>query len=85
MRAWRGSARGRSGDALENLSPALPEGDLGRVRAQVEACLAGRGDEVSARWRAAELGHCYLSLSEIGRERFLRLLASDYGVDQVTV
>ena len=30
-------------------------------------------------------GHSYGSLSEAGRERFLRLLASDYGIDQGAV
>ena len=82
MRAWRGTARRRLEDSIEDLAPNLPEHELERVRRQIEACLAGRGGEVSARRRAAELGHGYRSLSEIGRGRFLRLLASDYGIDQ---
>ena len=81
-RAWRRTARKRPGDSIKDLAPDLPEQDLERVRAQIEACLAGRGGEVSARRRAAELGHSYRSLSEAGRERFLHLLASDYGIDQ---
>ena len=67
---------------MEDLAPGLPEGDLEWVRKQIEACLSGRGGEVSARRRAAEPGHSYGSSSEAGRERFLRLLASDYGIDQ---
>ena len=82
MRAWRGSPREGRRDSVEDLAPDLPEHDRERVRRQIEACLAGRGGEVSARRRAAELGHSYRSLSETGRERFLRLLASDYGIDQ---
>ena len=86
MRAWRGGAAGRKrDDSIQDLAPDLPEPDLERVRKQIESCLAGRGGEVSARRRAAELGHSYRSLSEAGRERFLRLLASDYGIDQGAV
>jgi len=85
MRAWRGTADRRRGDSMEDLAPDLPERDLERVRKQIESCLAGRGGEVSARRRAAELGHSYGSLSDAGRERFLRLLASDYGIDQSAV
>ena len=85
MRAWRGTGRERLGDSISELAPELPERDLERVRRQVEACLAGRGGEVSARRRAAELGHGYRSLGGVGRERFLRLLASDYGIDQSRV
>ena len=85
MRVWRGTADRRRGDSIQDLAPDLPEGDLERVRKQIESCLAGRGGEVSARRRAAELGHSYGLLSEAGRERFLRLLASDYGIDQGAV
>ena len=67
---------------MEDLAPDLPEGDLEWVRKQIESCLSGRGGEVSARRRAAELGHSYGSSSEADRERFLHLLASDYGIDQ---
>lgn len=85
MQAWRRTTRKRPVDSIQDLAPDLPEGDLERVRKQIESCLAGRGGEVSARRRAAELGHSYGSLSEAGRERFLRLLASDYGIDQGAV
>ena len=85
-RVWHGLARGDKQDAeIVGLAPALPDADIPRVREQIEACLAARGGEVSARRRAAALGESYLSLSELGRERFLRLLASDYGIDQDAV
>ena len=47
----------------------------------MRACLETRGGEVSARARAAALGHAYLALDATGRERFLTILARDFGVD----
>ena len=85
VKAWRRLALERSDDSIEDLDPDLSDDDRGRVRRQIESCLAARGGEVSARCRAAELGQSYLSLSNTGRERFLRLLASDYGIDQVAM
>ena len=85
-RVWRGLARSGTQDtAIMRLAPTLPDADLVRVREQIEACLSARGGEVSARRRAAALGESYLSLSEVGRERFLRLLAIDYGIDRDAV
>ncbi len=48
-------------------------------------CLEGRGGEVSARARAAELGRLYLSLSAEGRKRFLGLLATEFDIDRAAV
>ncbi|MBU1566422.1 MAG: malonyl-CoA decarboxylase, partial [Proteobacteria bacterium] len=46
--------------ALKNLVDAhLPDGDLQKLREMINACLEGRGGEVSARTRAAELGETY--------------------------
>ncbi len=59
----------------------LSDDDAARVRDQIDACLEGRGGEVSARARAAELGETYLVLSPAGRHRFLKILAHDYDVD----
>jgi len=63
----------------------LPKGDLGKVRRKIEACLEGKGGEVSARARAAELGEAYLVLNANGRRRFLTLLAEEYDVDPEAV
>lgn len=63
----------------------LPDGDLNKLRRAIDACLEGRGGEVSARSRAAELGRAYLVLSPEGRRKFLRLLAREYDVDNVAV
>jgi malonyl-CoA decarboxylase len=46
------------------------------IAAQMRACLAGRGGEISARNRAAKLAETYLGLDEAGRKEFLRTLAS---------
>ena len=79
-RAWRDVARaGRTASPAE-LAPDLPDDDIERLRQQIDDCLQGRGGEVSARGRAAELGRAYLGFSAQGRARFLGLLATDYGV-----
>lgn len=53
----------------------LPPEDSERIERQITACLEGRGGEVSARARAADLGRTYLSLNAVGRKRFMNLLA----------
>jgi malonyl-CoA decarboxylase len=60
---WRDMASSVSGEGDENLE------------AQMQACLAGRGGEVSARNRAAKLAQTYLTQDETGRKEFLRTLA----------
>jgi len=65
------------GDNVQLTSDALD-----KVREKINDCLEHRGGEVSARVRAAELGHLYLTLDTAGRERFLRLLAEEYGLDR---
>src|SRR3954466_11525288 len=62
--AWRDMAGSAGGDADDTLE------------AQMRACLAGRGGEVSARNRAAKLAEAYLAADEDGRKRCLRTLAS---------
>ena len=61
--AWRDMASSVSGEADETLE------------AQMQACLAGRGGEVSARNRAAKLAQTYLTQDDAGRGGFLRTLA----------
>ena len=60
---WRDMASSVSGEVDETLE------------SQMQACLAGRGGEVSARNRAARLAQTYLSQDEAGRALFLRTLA----------
>ena len=68
-----------------SFSPELNEIDQGRLIGHMRACLEARGGEVSARSRAAALGHAYLALNETGRKRFLGVLASEFGSDTETV
>jgi malonyl-CoA decarboxylase len=60
---WHDMASSVSGEADETLE------------AQMQACLAGRGGEVSARNRAAKLAETYLAQDAAGRTEFLRTLA----------
>ena len=83
--AWRGIA-GSSYDASQaGPRPDLPDGDINHLKEQMRACLESRGGEVSARGRAAALGHVYLALDNTGRERFLSVLANDFDIDGAPV
>ena len=80
--AWREiaeSARGVLAGAPRSEGSAA---DTDQLRQQMLSCLDGRGGEVTARARAADLGRTYLSLDGEGRERFLRLLAGEFDVDR---
>lgn len=70
---WRDMASGVAGDPDDSIA------------AQMQACLHGRGGEVSARNRAAKLAEAYLKLDDAGRIDFLRTLAGfDSDMDAVT-
>jgi malonyl-CoA decarboxylase len=82
---WRdiaSSARTALGSAPR---PDLPSDDVERLRTQLRDCLDGKGGEVTARARAAALGRTYLALNEAGRERFLRLVATEFDLDRAAV
>ncbi len=83
--AWQGIAGAAYDEAAASLQPDLPPDDAARLAEQMRACLETRGGEVSARARAAALGRAYMALSAIGRERFLKVMASDFGVDRSAV
>ncbi|MDP6572510.1 MAG: malonyl-CoA decarboxylase [Rhodospirillales bacterium] len=83
--AWQGIAGVKYDAAAASLRPDLPDEDAARLREQMRACLETRGGEVSARARAAALGHAYLALDAVGRERFLKVLAEDFDVDHEAV
>ena len=76
--AWWDIAASARGAISSTLRPDLPGDDVARLRWRMHACLSGPGGEVSARARTADLGRTYLSLSEVGREKFLRLLAEEF-------
>ena len=76
--AWREITDTFRGAVKSDLSSAS---DIDQLREQMRSCLEARGGEVSARGRAAGLGRTYLELDSKGRERFLKTLAEDFGVD----
>jgi malonyl-CoA decarboxylase len=83
--AWRDIAESARVYIGAGPRPDLPDNDAERLRAQMRACLEGKGGQVSARARAAELGRTYLALSATGRERFLRVLAEEFDLDRGAV
>ena len=83
--AWRdiaASARVAVGGAVR---PDLPDEDAARLKRKMLDCLEGRGGEVSARARSADLGRTYLTLSGEGRKRYLELLAREFATDRGAV
>jgi len=83
--AWRDIALSARGVLTRTPRPELSGDDAGRLREQMLRCLDGRGGEVTARARAADLGRTYLLLDGDGRERFLRLLAGEFDVDREAI
>ena len=67
------------------LTPDLDENDRLHLIEHMQACLDGRGGEVSARQRAAALGHAYLSLNEGGRKKFLKVLATEFDTNRQSI
>lgn len=80
--AWREIAESARGVLAGSPRSELSGDDPDRLRQQMLSCLDGRGGEVTARARAADLGRTYLALDSAGRERFLILLASEFDVDR---
>ena len=62
-------------DVWRDMASGVAREDDDSIEAQMRACLAGRGGEVSARNRAAKLAQAYLGLDEAGRRGFLGTLA----------
>ena len=83
--AWREVADWRGGLLSAAPGPNLPDKDKEALKAQMRDCLEGRGGEVSARARAANLGRIYLSLNARGRKRFLTILATEFDIDRKAV
>ena len=79
MADWRG------GLFTATPGPNLPDKDAEVLKIQMRDCLEGRGGEVSARARAANLGRVYLSLNAQGRKRFLQILATEFDIDRKAV
>jgi len=79
---WQNIAGASYDASVAGNRPDLPDGDLERIRVQMHECLEAKGGEVSARARAAALGHVYLALDTTGKERFLRLLAEEFDLNR---
>ena len=58
---------------------ALTERAVEKLKIQLNECAEGLGGEVSARSRAARLAETYLALNDEGRQRFLKLIALEFG------
>lgn len=82
---WQSIAGADYDAAWASTRPDLPDDDIPRIREQLRSCLERRGGDVAARSRAAALGQSYLALDASGRERFLRVLAEDFDVDETEV
>ncbi|HJO56615.1 MAG TPA: hypothetical protein QF772_00125, partial [Nitrospinaceae bacterium] len=57
--AWEKIAAAEDNFSAASLSPDLSDHDQEQLIEQMQACLEARGGEVSARSRAAALGHAY--------------------------
>jgi malonyl-CoA decarboxylase len=81
VRTWRGLKSTARRTIKGEVHPDLPKEDIDYLHKRMLECVEGRGGEVSARARSAELGHIYLHLNEKGKERFLKKLARDFALD----
>jgi len=82
---WQNIAGSSYDASAASNRPDLPDADLNRIRQQMSECLEAKGGEVSARARAAALGHVYLALDTTGKERFLRLMAQEFDLNRDTI
>ena len=80
-RAFRRDA-GTDGSLPAGLAADLP--DLAPIRERIVRSLT-QTNPVTARTYAAELGEIYLKLDDLGKSRFLQLLADEYAVDDSAV
>ena len=83
--AWEKIAAAEDDFDAASLSPDLSDTDRERLIEQMRACLETRGGEVSARRRAAALGHAYLTLNDTGRRRFIGILVAEFDTDHAAI
>lgn len=65
-----------------SFGPTLSAKEEPALLKQMQACIDAQGGEVSARQRAARLGHAYMDLDAKGRKRFLSVMAKHFNPDQ---
>ncbi|MDH3673008.1 MAG: malonyl-CoA decarboxylase [Gammaproteobacteria bacterium] len=78
---WRRISSSGHAGKIPRLRADLPDADREALKQQMRECLESKGGEVSARARAAALGHAYLDLNHQGKRRFLETLAYDFAVE----
>lgn len=84
-RGWSNITGSLLGDRLDNIDLDLSNGDEALLRRQLDKWIAARGGEVSARKHALQIGELYLHLSDVGRLRFLRMLALEFDTDRAEI
>ena len=78
LRTWR-SLKGTARHAIKRkVHSDLPKEDMEYLKKRMVKCVEGKGGEVSARTRSAELGIIYLQLNKVGKERFLKTMAREF-------
>lgn len=84
LKAWEniaGTARAIKG----TIDPDLPDIDKDRILSKMQDCLERKGGEVSSRRNAVELGQIYLSLTPMGKKRFLELISNEFDTNHQAV
>ena len=81
VRTWRGLKSSARHAIRGEVHPDLPKEDMSYLHKRMVECVEGKGGEVSARFRSAELGNIYLNLNRKGRKRFLKTLSRDFSID----
>jgi malonyl-CoA decarboxylase len=81
QRAWSEISRSQRGSDEFSFSPELTDADIRKLQTLIMRSLDAPTGEVSARALAARIGESYMGLNAVGRERFIRLIARDFDVD----
>ena len=63
----------------------LSGSDEAHIRKKISECVFAKGGEISSRSRAVELGQIYIKLSKKGQEKFMKILARDFAIDNEKV
>ncbi len=79
--AWQDLGQGAVCPVDLQLSPDLPQQEHYCLLQQMQHCLEAHGGDVAARVGAARLGDAYIGLNDQGKQRFLKLLASHFDID----
>ena len=85
LRTWR-SLKSKARHAIKGeVHPDLLKEDIEYLRRRMIECVEGRGGEVSARARSAELGSIYLQLNKTGKGRFLKMMGHEFRIENAQV